>query len=457
MALTAQDFYERVCRPGTLVVGNMARDGIQVDTANARASAERCGRRLEYFENWLNHWAGKEVNWRSHVHQVAPVLYEDKELPVPPIKGTLRAVKGCKRGERPTGEASLVWLQRDGGLSAKDNAAISVLLAHKKVTRERSFHESLVDFTLPNGRLHSIIGVTTKSGRLASKKPNVQNMPPEARGAFIAKPGHHLVVYDYSGLEWRILAHILAALYNDWSLVREIEAGIDPHNATAVDMFGFDEKLKSLTGEDFKSLSSEHKKCRDVAKILNYSINYGKTAAGLSLQLTMVLRRPVTVEEAQGFIDKFYQSRPGVWKWHRDIVKSAWARGYVRTWLGRVRPLPKLNEDLPEYIQSSGEREAMNTPIQGSAAEIVTLAMLLTNTDPELASLGWYNHDLRMLQCKLVLQVHDELVFEVPSENVEPAKAIIANTMETCTNGVKPFHCPLAVEGKAARTWKEAK
>lgn len=455
LAMNGYDFYERVWRPGTLVVGNMARDGVQVDTDAARAGAKRCEARLGYFENWLNGWARKEVNWRSPA-QVTSVLYDDKSMPLPPIKGTLRGVNGCKPADRPTGEASLVWLQRKG-LPPADNAAISVLLQHKKVTRERSFHESLVDFTLPSGRLHSIIGVTTKSGRLASKKPNLLNIPKEARGAFVAKPGHDLVVYDYSGLEWRILAHILAALYNDWSLVREIEQGIDPHNATAVDMFDFDEGLKYISGDDFKALGGEYKKARDVAKILNYSINYGKTAAGLSLQLTMVLRRPVSVDEAQGFIDSFYASKPGVLRWHRDIVKSAWAKGYVRTWLGRWRPMPKLSEDMPEYMQSSGEREAMNTPIQGSAADIVTLAMLRTNTDPELVPLGWYNHDLNMLRCKLVLQVHDELVFEVPKENTERAMPIIVNEMENCTDGVKPFHCPLAVDGKAARTWKEAK
>jgi DNA polymerase-1 len=250
--------------------------------------------------------------------------------------------------------------------------------------------------------------VGTETGRLSSRNPNLQQIPKvkDFRKAFIPAEGHKLIVLDYAGLEWRVLAHILVYRYDDWSLVDEIKAGIDPHTATG-------EKM----GVD-----------RHTAKILNYSINYGKSPTGLSLQLG------IPMQKAKDTLAGFFRARPGIKRFHEDITEYARRSGFVRSLLGRYR-----------YLDFNGnprkaERQALNV-IQPAATDIVVCAMLKQDR------VNRHNN------ARLILQVHDELVVECPKENAEATLEATKKAMTNALVGVREFCCPLDVDGGIYDSW----
>jgi DNA polymerase-1 len=431
---TAGDFYRGIWHPAALVVSDMERQGIRFNSEAAGPLLVQTKQERESLGQQLAFWFKPGINWGSW-QQLGALLHDELNLPVSPIEGTAKAPKPAKKGSRPTGEAALLWLRantRDEGIKT----GLGALLAWKKARKSESFWEALPQFVAKDGRIHCQLGfagdddnpIGTETGRLSSKNPNLQQIPKDKRfrNAFCAEEGNLLVVLDMKGLEWRIAAHIVAHLYGDYSLVDEIKAGVDPHSATAEKMGVGD---------------------REVGKILNYSINYGKSPLGLSLQLGIPKKR------AEEYIRAFFKARPGLAQFHEDIVAYARNNGFVRSLLGRYRYLDFAG------LGRKAERQAKNV-IQPAATDVMVAAMLRCNSEPhqELIDLGWYNEELHSLGARMLLQVHDEIVFEVPAERAPRAREVAAQAMEAALVGIRDdFRCPLSVEGGVGETWGTAK
>ncbi|KAJ0264574.1 DNA polymerase I B [Hirschfeldia incana] len=304
-----------------------------------------------------------------------------------------------------------------------------------------------------DGRVHCSLNINTETGRLSARRPNLQNQPAlekdryKIRQAFIASPGNSLIVADYGQLELRILAHLARCK----SMMEAFVAGGDFHSRTAMNMYphireavengevllewhpqpGQEKPPVPLLKDAF---ASERRK----AKMLNFSIAYGKTAVGLSRDWK------VSVEEAQETVDLWYNDRQEVRKWQELRKKEAIQNGYVLTLLGRARKFPAYRSRAQKnHIQ----RAAINTPVQGSAADVAMCAMLEITTNERLKELGW----------KLLLQVHDEVILEGPSESAEIAKAIVVDCMCKPFNGKNILSVDLSVDAKCAQNWYAAK
>ncbi|KAI8557619.1 hypothetical protein RHMOL_Rhmol04G0023900 [Rhododendron molle] len=282
-----------------------------------------------------------------------------------------------------------------------------------------------------NGRIHCSLNINTETGRLSARRPNLQNQPAlekdryKIRQAFIAAPGNSLIVADYGQLELRILAH----LANCKSMLDAFEAGGDFHSRTAMNMYphirkAVDQKHVLLEwhpqpGEEKPpvpllkdAFASERRK----AKMLNFSIAYGKTPVGLARDWK------VSVKEAKETVDLWYNERHEVRKWQEERKREAQKDSCVHTLLGRVRHFPSMKNVTP-YQKGHIERAAINTPVQGSAADVAMCAMIEISKNARLKELGW----------RLLLQVHDEVILEGPTESGEEAKAIVVDCMS------KPF------------------
>lgn len=442
---TGLDFYQDVWRPSELVIADMERVGITLDPAVCVEQYAVTSQQAADLAQALNEEAGREINWGSP-KQVSEFLYDERAIPLPPVAGTSRAVQIRDKEKRPTSEAALEYI-RDH--HPEHRQLMLDLLAWKGLRKLASFWDTLPDHVASDGRIHPQLGPNTETGRLSCRNPNLQQQPPETRRAFVAKPGHVLIALDFEGLEWRILAHVLAYKYGDTSLVDEIKAGIDPHSATAVAM--------GLCPGPVSEVKGKHPDARSNAKILNYSINYGKTAAGLGVQIRDEFGEGIGAKAGQALLDGFYEARPGIARFHQDIVRYAEAKGGVRSLLGRFRPItePFRVETKWGVREGPGARQAKNV-IQNCATDVVTLARLLVNTNPELKGTGWYNERLAQLSCELLLEVHDELVFEVPEANAVASRQIAAEVMSTCMENVREFLCPLGVSGGIGLDWGTA-
>ncbi|XP_065862340.1 DNA polymerase I A, chloroplastic/mitochondrial-like [Euphorbia lathyris] len=305
------------------------------------------------------------------------------------------------------------------------------------------------------GRVHCSLNINTETGRLSARRPNLQNQPAlekdryKIRQAFIAAPGNSLIVADYGQLELRILAH----LANCKSMLEAFEAGGDFHSRTAMNMYphireavdkgevilewypqpGQDKPPVPLLKDAF---GSERRK----AKMLNFSIAYGKTPVGLSRDWK------VSVEEAKETVELWYRERQEVRKWQEARKKEARQHGCVHTLLGRARIFPSI-AGASNGQRGHIERAAINTPVQGSAADVAMCAMLQITTNMRLSELGW----------KLLLQIHDEVILEGPSESTEEAKAIVVDCMAKPFDGQNFLKVELSVDAKCAQNWYSAK
>jgi DNA polymerase I len=275
------------------------------------------------------------------------------------------------------------------------------------------------------GRVHTTYGqAIAVTGRLASNDPNLQNIPvrtPEGRRireAFVAPPGRVIVSADYSQVELRIMAHISG----DENLLRAFAAGEDIHRATAAEVFG--RSLTEVTSEE-----------RRYAKVINFGLIYGMSAFGLAQQLG--LERAT----AQAYIASYFTRYPGVAKYMEDTRKSARDRGYVETVLGRRLWLPEIKSANPAR-RSGAERAAINAPMQGTAADLIKLAMIAVQ--------GWLERE--KLAAKLIMQVHDELVLEVPETELAHVKAEVPLLM----SGVAELKAPLVVDVGSGQNWEKA-
>ncbi|ESQ30390.1 hypothetical protein EUTSA_v10011195mg [Eutrema salsugineum] len=304
-----------------------------------------------------------------------------------------------------------------------------------------------------DGRVHCSLNINTETGRLSARRPNLQNQPAlekdryKIRKAFVASPGNSLIVADYGQLELRILAHLAGCK----SMMEAFKAGGDFHSRTAMTMYphirkavengevllewhpqpGQDKPPVPLLKDAF---ASERRK----AKMLNFSIAYGKTAMGLSRDWK------VSTEEAQATVNLWYNDRQEVRKWQELRKKEAMKDGYVLTLLGRARRFPAYQSNAQ---RNHIKRAAINTPVQGSAADVAMCAMLEISTNQKLKELGW----------KLLLQIHDEVILEGPMESAEVAKDIVVNCMAKPFNGKNILSVDLSVDAKCAQNWYAAK
>ncbi|KAI6687469.1 hypothetical protein NL676_024297 [Syzygium grande] len=307
-----------------------------------------------------------------------------------------------------------------------------------------------------DGRVHCSLNINTETGRLSARRPNLQNQPAlekdryKIRQAFIAKPEHSLIVADYGQLELRILAHLADCK----SMLDAFRAGGDFHSRTAMNMYqhireAIEKKEVILEwhpqpGEDKPpvpllkdAFASERRK----AKMLNFSIAYGKTPVGLARDWK------VSVDEAKETVDLWYKERREVLNWQEKRKEEARKTGRVHTLLGRARQFPSLAHASRAH-RNHIERAAINTPVQGSAADVAMCAMLQITNNKQLKDLGW----------RLLLQVHDEVILEGPTESAEVAKAIVVECMsKPFFEGVNILKVDLAVDAKCAQNWYAAK
>ena len=333
-----------------------------------------------------------------------------------------------------------------------DVAAIDTLLSNFIIPLQGD------DIRGPEGRVHGALNINTETGRLSARRPSLQNQPAlekdryGIRKAFTAGPGNVLVVADYGQLELRLLAHMAGCK----SMREAFEAGGDFHSRTALGMYsnikdaiakgevvleygeqeeGVDEKDRPALVKDV--FASERRK----AKVLNFSIAYGKTAHGLSKDWG------TSLEEAANTVELWYSDRPEVRDWQEVQKKMAVEKNLVRTLLGRVRNLPDASSKN-EAFKSHALRASINTPIQGGAADIAMLAMLQIQRCPRLKELGY----------KLLMQIHDEVILEGPEEHKDEALALTKYHMENPFPGhVNLLDVALAVDGDYAKTWYDAK
>jgi DNA polymerase-1 len=398
--------YEDIERPLIAVLAEMERHGIRVDRARLGEFSRELEVHLDRTTRDIYTLAGEEFNIGSP-KQLAYILFE--KLKLPPVKRT-------KTGYSTDADV-LEQLAIGHELPAR-------IVEHRTLAKLKSTYADALP-TLVNPRterIHTSFNqLVAATGRLSSSNPNVQNIPVRTelgrriRAAFVPEPGWRFLAADYSQIELRILAHVSG----EESLVEAFRRGEDIHARTASEVFGV--ALDAVTAEQ-----------RDIAKTTNFSVIYGVTAFGLSRGLD------ISTRQAQEFLDRFFARHPKVKAYLARTVAEARERGFVTTLLGRRRYLPELRSGNPN-LRGFGERMATNAPIQGTAADLVKIAMV--RMAERLRTGG--------LQSRMLLQVHDELLFESPAAEVERLRAVAVEVMESAL----PMDVPLKVDVKVGDDW----
>ncbi|MEI6226343.1 MAG: DNA polymerase I, partial [Deltaproteobacteria bacterium] len=401
--------HDEVERPLVSVLAGMEQAGIAVDSAAMGAMSTEFGAAMRDLELRIHAAAGHGFNVAS-TRELAHVLFVELGLPV---------VKRLKTGPS-TDQDVLEKL-------AEDHPLPRHVLEQRSLSKLKgTYVDALPALIDPaDGRIHTTFNQAgAATGRLSSQDPNLQNIPIRTeisrriRAAFVAPPGHLLLSADYSQIELRILAHYA----EDPSLLESFRVREDVHSRTAAETFGV--PAAEVTPDQ-----------RRVAKVLNFGIAYGLSAFGLAQRLDM------PPAEAQAIIDRYFARYAGVKRWLDATVASAKESGFVRTLWGRRRDLPEIRSRNPGLRQAA-ERMAVNTPIQGTAADIIKIAML--RVDRALAE--------GRLASRMILQVHDELVLEVPEGEAGAAEALVRTAME----GAAELRVPLDVEVGRASCWADA-
>lgn len=401
------DLYYNVELPLTRILADMEITGVKVDREQLKVMSGELGAKLEVLTADIYRLAGEEFNINS-TKQLGYIFFEKLNLPV---------IKKTKTGYSTDVEVLEVL--------AEEHEIVARILEYRQLAKLKSTYvDGLAGLINPRtGKIHTSFNQTvTATGRLSSTEPNLQNIPirleegRRIRKVFIpSEPGHLLVTADYSQIELRVLAHISG----DANFIRAFREGEDIHTHTASEVFGVPDEQVT-------------KEMRDRAKAVNFGIVYGISDYGLARNIK------VTRKEAKTYIDGYLRRYPGVKRFMEEIIIKAREQGYVSTILNRRRYLPDIAS--PNHnIRSFGERTAMNTPIQGSAADIIKLAMV--KVDSRLREKG--------LQTKMILQVHDELIFEVPRSEMETVIPLIRDCME---NAVQ-LDVPLTVDMKTGGNW----
>jgi DNA polymerase-1 len=405
-----EDIYRRIEMPTSVVLQRMERHGVRVDAAALARQSDELGARMVELERRAHEAAGQPFNLGSP-KQLGEILFDKLKLPV---------TKKTMSGAPSTDEDVLAKL-------AEDYPLPKILLEYRGCSKLKStYTDKLPKMVNPRtGRVHtSYSQAVAITGRLSSNEPNLQNIPIRTaegrriREAFVAPAGSLIVSADYSQIELRIMAH----LSGDENLLRAFGEGLDVHRATASEVFGVPPA----------EVSAEQ---RRYAKTINFGLIYGMSAFGLAAQLG------IERDAARNWIERYFARYPGVKRYMDGTRAQAKAQGYVETVLGRRLWLPEINS--PNGPRRGGaERQAINAPLQGTAADIVKLAMIAVQ--------GWL--DAAGLVSRLVLQVHDELVLEVPEHELEVVRAELPRQMA----GVLPLAVPLLAEVGAGPNWEQA-
>ena len=405
------DLFLQIEMPLSRILMEMEFEGVKLDKSLIKKLSIQFDNNLNDTQNKIFDFCGKEFNLASP-KQLGEVLFDDLKIESNPKK--------TKTGQYSTSEETLSKL-------SKKHTIV------KEILDWRSLQKLMTTYinALPNqvdektDRIHSVFNQTnTTTGRLSSNNPNLQNIPIRTkngrmiRSAFTAKEGNVIISADYSQIELRVIA----SMSGDKNMIDAFNNNEDIHASTAANVFGIN--LKEVTKEQ-----------RSHAKIVNFGIIYGVSAFGLSNQTNL------TRAESKVIIDNYYNSYPSLKEFMTNQINYARENGFVKTLVGRKRFLNDINS-RNGMIRSSAERNAINTPVQGSAADIIKLSMIKIFNDL----------NSKFMKTKLILQVHDELVFEAPQNEVEQAKKIIIDNME---NAYK-LEVPLTVDIGVGENWLEA-
>ena len=402
--------YEKIEMPAMRVLGIMERNGIRIDSALLAKQGQQVGKRLLELEGEIHKLAGQPFNIQSP-KQIAEILFGQLELPI---------IKKTPSGAPSTDEEVLQKLAEDYPLPAR-------ILDYRSLAKLMSTYiEKLPRMADPKtGRVHTNFSqATAVTGRLASSDPNLQNIPVRTeegrriREAFVPADGCKLLSADYSQIELRIMAHIA----EDENLLTAFRDGKDVHQATAAEIFGI----------PLDEVSSEQ---RRYAKVINFGLIYGMSAFGLAGNLG------IERSAAQNYIAKYFDRYPGVAQYMEHTRLEARENGYVETVFGRRLWLPEIKGSNGPRRQGA-ERAAINAPMQGTAADLIKLAMIAVE--------DWLEKE--QLKTKLLLQVHDELVFDVPLDEIELLQAKLPGLM--CN--VAQLKVPLVVSIGIGDNWEEA-
>lgn len=411
------------------ILDEMHQTGIRLDVDFLNDFSEKIGLRILKIESEIYNAVGHKFNINSP-SQLAKILYE--ELQIKPQESGIRK----KKTHHSTGAESLAKIKNL-------HPAIEKILEYRELAKlKNTYLDPLPKLVDKDSRLHTTYTVETSTGRLSSKNPNLQNIPirtdlgKEIRKAFVASDGYKLLAVDYSQIELRIAAHFS----EDPTMIEAFKKGEDIHKATAEEL-GID---------------------RRTAKVVNFGILYGISSYGLSQNLG------IEVEDAQALIDKYFLAFPKLAEYISKTIEQTEKDGFVETLYKRKRLVPELHSPI-ERIRKFGERIAINTPFQGTAAEIIKLAMIEISSKHEFRSTKQINisshpeaktKDLMrffanaqndMTISNLILQIHDELVFEVKEDKINEVSQMVQDVME---NIIK-LKVPLIVDMKVGKNWGE--
>ncbi|MBT8091166.1 MAG: DNA polymerase I [Gammaproteobacteria bacterium] len=407
---TLRKVYEEIEQPLVPVLFEMEEIGVKVDRKMLTRQSGELAKKMAELETKAHELAGGPFNLGSP-KQLQQILFEQQELPV---------IRKTPKGQPSTAEDVLVELANDYELPA-------VIIDYRSVSKLKSTYTDKLPLQINErtGRIHtSYHQAVAATGRLSSTDPNLQNIPirtPEGRRirqAFVPAEGHVLLAADYSQIELRIMAHLSA----DRGLVKAFEKELDVHRATAAEVFAT--ALDDVTADQRRS-----------AKAINFGLMYGMSAFGLAKQLG------IPRGEAQAYVDLYFDRYPGVKAYMDNIRATASEQGYVETVFGRRLYLPEINARNAQRRQYA-ERSAINAPMQGTAADIIKKAMItvhdwLTRSEPG---------------ARMIMQVHDELVFEVEEDKVDKVRDRVMDLM----NGAAKLSVPLKVDVGVGSNWDEA-
>lgn len=407
---TLLKLFNEIEMPLVRVLSHIERNGVLIDSQKLLAQSQEIEQRLAEVEAEVHQAAGQEFNLAS-TKQLQEILFEKLGLPVK---------KKTPKGAPSTNEEVLEELAQEGHIVPK------LLIEHRGLSKLKStYTDKLPQMINPKtGRVHtSYHQAVTATGRLSSSDPNLQNIPirneegRRIRQAFIAREGYKIVAADYSQIELRIMAH----LAHDEGMLKAFTEGKDIHRSTAAEIFGV--SLEEVTNEQRRN-----------AKAINFGLIYGMSEFGLSNQLG------ISRQEARSYMDAYFNRYPNVLQFMTDIKTKAAEQGYVETLLGRRLYLPEIKSSNG-MRRKAAERVAINAPMQGTAADIIKVAMI----GIDKAILGDEN-------IKMIMQVHDELVFEVKAEMVEHYSQLIKTEMEKAIK----LHVPLIADVGVGDNWDEA-
>ena len=404
------DVYARIEMPTSEVLGRIERTGVLIDSTLLAAQSQQLAERIVALEQEAYALAGQPFNLGSP-KQIGEILFVKLGMPVK---------RKTASGAPSTDEDVLQELSADYPLPAK-------LLEHRSLSKLKGTYTDKLPLMVnpATGRVHTNYAqAVAVTGRLSSNDPNLQNIPirtaegRRVREAFIAPEGAKILSADYSQIELRIMAHLSA----DAGLLHAFAAGIDVHRATAAEVFA---------GGDLEAVTAEQ---RRFAKVINFGLIYGMSAFGLAANLG------IERSAATAYIERYFARYPGVKRYMDETKAGAIDKGYVETLFGRRVYLPDIRKPGPR--RSASERQAINAPMQGTAADLIKLAMVAVQA----------RLDDEQRATRMIMQVHDELVFEVPEHELVWAKQHVPEIMA----GVATLAVPLVAEVGVGENWDEA-